>query len=154
MPINGTRGDLSAYVRCHGDATDDRTVGKRTGRPERRGLHVRILLQGRSARSIAVNPGGDQVQLKATAHVLRTMMGVDAQTSGEMDPDLSGFDAVHLFGLIRPQEAWVQARNAHRQGRPVFLSTVYCDVWEFERVARWVRSGGSHDTPTVTSLRL
>jgi glycosyltransferase involved in cell wall biosynthesis len=97
---------------------------------------MRVLLQGRSARSIAVNAGGDQVKLEATARALRTTMGVDAQISTETEPDLTSFDAVHLFGLVRPQETWLQARNAHRQGKPVFLSTVYCDMWEFERVAR------------------
>ncbi len=97
---------------------------------------MRVLLQGRSARSIAVNPGGDQVKLEATARALRTTMGVDAQISAEAEPDLTGFDAVHLFGLVRPQETWLQARNARRQGKPVFLSTVYCDVWEFERIVR------------------
>jgi glycosyltransferase involved in cell wall biosynthesis len=97
---------------------------------------MRVLLQGRSARSIAVNPGGDQVKLEATAHALRTKMGVDAQISAETEPDLGGFDAVHLFGLVRPQETWLQARNARRQDKLVFLSTVYCDVWEFERVVR------------------
>jgi glycosyltransferase involved in cell wall biosynthesis len=96
---------------------------------------MRVLLQGRSARSILVNPGGDQVQLEATARALRAK-GVDAEVSAEATPSLNGFDAVHLFGLVRPQETWLQARNAHRQGKPVILSTVYCDVWEFERVAR------------------
>jgi len=97
---------------------------------------MKVLLQGRSARSIAVNPGGDQVQLEATAHALRVTRGVDAQISAESEPDLTGFDAVHLFGLVRPQETWLQARNARKQGKPVFLSTVYCDVWEFEQLAR------------------
>lgn len=111
---------------------------------------MRILLQGRSARSIAVNPGGDQVKLEATAHALRTTQGVDARTSTEAEPDLTGFDAVHLFGLVRPQETWLQARNAHRQGKPIFLSTVYCDVWEFERVARsgpvgWIARHSNRD---------
>lgn len=96
---------------------------------------MRILLQGRSARSIAASPGGDQVQLEATASGLRAV-GVEAHISAEATPHLAGFDAVHLFGLVRPQETWVQARNARRQGKPIFLSTVYCDVWEFERFAR------------------
>ncbi len=77
-------------------------------------------------------------------------MGVDAQISAEAEPDLTGHDAVHLFGLVRPQETWIQARNAVRQGRPVFLSTVYCDVWEFEQVARsgpvgWVARRSNRD---------
>jgi glycosyltransferase involved in cell wall biosynthesis len=110
---------------------------------------MRVLLQGRSARSIAANPGGDQIQLEATASWLRAE-GVDAQISAEAAPDLGGYDAVHLFGLVRPQETYVQARNAHRQGKPIFLSTVYCDVWEFERVARsgpvgWIARHSNRD---------
>lgn len=97
---------------------------------------MRILLQGRSSRSVAVSPGGDQIQIEATAEALRAIKGVDARVSAELTPDLNGFDAVHLFGLVRPQETWIQARSARRQGKPVVLSTVYCDVWEFERVAR------------------
>ena len=76
------------------------------------------------------------MQLDATADALRAMRGVDVGISAELTPDLKGFDAVHLFGLVRPQETWIQARNARRQGKPIVLSTVYCDVWEFERVAR------------------
>lgn len=110
---------------------------------------VRVLLQGRSARSIAANPGGDQVQLEATARALRAN-GVDAHISAEAEPNLSGFDAVHLFGLVRPQETWIQARNAARQDKPIFLSTVYCDVWEFEQVARsgpagWIARRSNRD---------
>jgi glycosyltransferase involved in cell wall biosynthesis len=110
---------------------------------------MRILLQGRSARSIAANPGGDQIQLEATARTLRAM-GVDAQISAEAEPDLTDFDAVHLFGLVRPQETWPQARNAQRHGKPVFLSTVYCDVWDFERMARsglvgWIARHSNRD---------
>lgn len=111
---------------------------------------MRVLLQGRSARSLAVNPGGDQIKLEATAHALRANNGVDAQISAELEPDLSDIDAVHLFGLVRPQETWLQARNARRQGKSVFLSTVYCDVWEFERVARsgpvgWIARHSNRD---------
>jgi glycosyltransferase involved in cell wall biosynthesis len=77
-------------------------------------------------------------------------MGVDAQISAEAEPDLRGFDAVHLFGLVRPQETWLQARNGRRQEKPVFLSTVYCDVWEFEQVARsgpvgWIARHSNRD---------
>jgi glycosyltransferase involved in cell wall biosynthesis len=111
------------------------TMRPGSNRTEHAAPLVRVLLQGRSARSIAANPGGDQVQLEATARALRAN-GVDAQISAEAEPNLFGFDAVHLFGLVRPQETWIQAKNAIRQGKPVFLSTVYCDVWEFEQVAR------------------
>ena len=95
-----------------------------------------MLLQGRSARSIATSPGGDQVQLEQTARVLRTRHGVDAVPSSALEPDLDGFDAVHVFGIVRPQEVWIQARNARRHGKPVVLSTVFCDVAEFEAADR------------------
>jgi glycosyltransferase involved in cell wall biosynthesis len=97
---------------------------------------MRILLQGRSARSIQTAPGGDQVQLEETARFLREKFDVDVLVSSELQPDLTGIDAVHLFGIVRPQEVWIQARNARRQGKPILLSTVYCDVREFERTAR------------------
>jgi glycosyltransferase involved in cell wall biosynthesis len=96
---------------------------------------MRALLQGRSAKSLAATPGGDQVQIEETASALREL-GVEVEISGELEPDLTEFDLVHLFGLVRPQEVWTQARNATRQRKPVFLSTVYCDVWEFEVTAR------------------
>jgi glycosyltransferase involved in cell wall biosynthesis len=113
-------------------------------------IRMKVLLQGRSSRSIAVSPGGDQVQIDATANALRTVAGVEVHVSPDLEPDLGKFDAVHLFGLVRPQETWVQARNAYRQGKPIILSTVYCDVWEFERVARagpvgWIARHSNRD---------
>jgi glycosyltransferase involved in cell wall biosynthesis len=93
---------------------------------------VRVLLQGRSARSVATAPGGDQLQLEETAKSLRSDFDVEAVTSSSLEPDLRGYDLVHLFGIVRPQEVWLQARNARRQDVPIVLSTVYCDVSEFE----------------------
>jgi glycosyltransferase involved in cell wall biosynthesis len=112
---------------------------------------VRVLLQGRSARSIQTAPGGDQVSLVETAAALREHFDVDAVPCAELEPDLRGFDAVHLFGLVRPQEVWVQARHAHRAGLPIFLSTLYCDFSEFELRDRqgpvgWV---GRHTSQSV-----
>lgn len=97
---------------------------------------MKVLLQGRSARSLAVSPGGDQVKLEATAQALRRDCGVDAVPNSDLRPDLSGYDLVHLFGLTRPQDVWVQARNAQRQGVPFVLSPIYLDVWELERDSR------------------
>lgn len=62
--------------------------------------------------------------------------GVEARLSSELEPNLDGFDAVHLFNVVRPHEAWVQARNAVRQHRKVLLSTVYCDTRDFDRAGR------------------
>lgn len=96
---------------------------------------MRVLLQTRSAVSVAKSGGGDVTQAYETARRLNAL-GIDARVSAELQPDLEDVDLVHLFNLVRPQDAMVQARHAWRHGRPVALSTVYCDMWEFDRSAR------------------
>lgn len=96
---------------------------------------MRVLLHGRSVRSTASSGGGDVVQLLRTAEALRSR-GVDAEVSQELTPSLDDYDAVHLFNIVRPQEAWTQARNAVAQNKCIFLSTVYCTVWEYDQLAR------------------
>ncbi len=97
---------------------------------------MKVLLQGRSAQSLASTPGGDQVLIDELAARLRSSHGVQAIASSELTPDLTSVDAVHLFGLVRPQDVWVQARHAALHHKPIFLSPVYCDVWEFEQRGR------------------
>lgn len=80
-------------------------------------------------------PGGDTVQLIKTAERLRKM-GISVDISTDLDPPLAGYDLVHLFNLTRPQEVYLQARNAKRQGRKIALSTIYVLYSEFERKAR------------------
>jgi glycosyltransferase involved in cell wall biosynthesis len=96
---------------------------------------MKVLLQTRSSVSVATSPGGDVIQARETARALKSL-GVDAQVSAELRPDLTDVDLVHVFNLVRPQDALVQARHAWRHGRPVVLSTVYADMWEFDLSAR------------------
>ena len=96
---------------------------------------MRVLLQTRSAVSVAKSWGGDVTQAHETARGLDAL-GIDARVSSELEPDLTDVDLVHLFNLVRPQDAMVQARHAWRHDRPVALSTVYCDMWEFDTSAR------------------
>ena len=96
---------------------------------------MRVLLQTRSAVSVAKSWGGDVAQAYETARGLGAF-GIDARVSAELRPDLTDVDLVHVFNLVRPQDAMVQARHAWRHRRPVALSTVYCDMWEFDRSAR------------------
>jgi glycosyltransferase involved in cell wall biosynthesis len=63
-------------------------------------------------------------------------IGIDTRVSAELCPDLTDVDLVHIFNLVRPQDAMVQARHAWRHRCPVALSTVYCDMWEFDSSAR------------------
>ncbi len=96
---------------------------------------MRVLMQTRSAVSVASSPGGDVAQAHETARAL-TSLGIDVRVSSELQPDLTGIDLVHVFNLVRPQDAMVQARHAWRHRRPVALSTVYCDMWEYDSSAR------------------
>jgi glycosyltransferase involved in cell wall biosynthesis len=106
----------------------------RVGRARDRRI-IKVLLQTRSGVSVEKSPGGDVVQAHATARALRSI-GIDARVSAALKPDLSDVDLVHVFNLVRPQDAMVQARHAWRHRRPVVLSTVYCDMWDFDRCAR------------------
>jgi glycosyltransferase involved in cell wall biosynthesis len=96
---------------------------------------MKVLLQTRAARSVAMSPGGDVVQAHETAGALRHR-GLEVDVSSELEPDLTDYDAVHLFNVVRPHETWLQATNAVNQGRKVLLSTVYCDTAEFDRAGR------------------
>lgn len=93
---------------------------------------MNVLLQSRV--SLYSAPGGDTVQVERTAEALRAC-GVAADISLELEPDLSGYDLVHLFNLTRVHETYLQAENAKRQGRPVALSTIYWNEEEYERQA-------------------
>jgi glycosyltransferase involved in cell wall biosynthesis len=97
---------------------------------------MRVLLQSRV--TLFSGPGGDTVQVCKTADALRKL-GVTCQISTELKPDLSEWDIVHLFNLTRPQEVYLQARNAVRQRKPIALSTIYLSGTDFDRAAR----GGS-----------
>lgn len=94
---------------------------------------MKILFQSRT--TLFSVPGGDTVQLVKTAEYLRKL-GVKVDISTELEPDLSGYDLVHLFNLMRPQEVYLQARNAKQQGIAVALSTIYGLYTEYERKVR------------------
>lgn len=94
---------------------------------------MKVLFQSRS--TLFSVPGGDTVQLLKTAESLRKL-GVVVDISTELEPSLDGYDLVHLFNLMRPQEVYVQAANAKRQGKRVALSTIYGLYTEYERKAR------------------
>jgi len=99
---------------------------------------VKVLFQSRS--TLFSVPGGDTVQLLKTEEFLRGL-GIAVEISTELEPALEGYDLVHLFNLMRPQEVYLQAANAKRQGRPVVLSTIYGLYTEYERKARTGMAG-------------
>jgi glycosyltransferase involved in cell wall biosynthesis len=96
-------------------------------------MTIRVLMQSRS--TLFSVPGGDTVQVVKTREHLRSL-GIRADISLDLEPDLSGYDLVHLFDVIRPQDLYLQARNARRRGVPIALSPIYVQYDEYDRRAR------------------
>jgi len=94
---------------------------------------LRVLMQSRV--TLFSVPGGDTIQILKTKEYLEKL-GVESDISLELEPDLAGYDIVHLFNLMRPQEVYLQAQNAKRQGKPVILSPIYGLYTDYERNAR------------------
>lgn len=89
---------------------------------------MRVLMQIRD--NYLTGPGGDTIQLLKTKEYLEKI-NVDVDISTELEPDLTGYDLVHLFNLTRIQETYLQAKNAKKQGKPIALSTIY---WPFDEI--------------------
>jgi hypothetical protein len=94
---------------------------------------VRVLFQSRA--TLFSGLGGDTIQVLKTADALRAC-GCEVDISLELEPDVRAYDIVHLFNLTRPQEVYLQALNAKKQGKMVALSTIYLDYTEADGRAR------------------
>ena len=94
---------------------------------------MKILFSSRT--TLFSVPGGDTVQLTKTAEYLKKL-SVTVDISTELEPNLDGYDLVHLFNLMRPQEVYLQALNAKRQGKAIALSTIYGLYTEYEHKVR------------------
>ncbi len=77
-------------------------------------------------------PGGDTIQMLKTKEYLEKL-GIKVDISTELEPDLKEYDLVHLFNIIRPQEVYLQANNAKKQGKQVILSPIYVSYIEYLR---------------------
>lgn len=80
-------------------------------------------------------PGGDTIQILKTKEYLEKL-GIKVDISTELEPDLKEYDLVHLSNLIRPQEIYLQTRNAKQQQKKVVLSPIYCLYTEYEKKGR------------------
>ncbi len=88
-----------------------------------------------SRKTLFSSPGGDTVQIIKTAEYLRRL-GIHVDISTNLKPDLNGYDLVHAFNLMRPQEVWTQVMHARKHNKPVVLSTIYGLYTEYERKGR------------------
>ena len=94
---------------------------------------MKVLFQSR--KTLFSVPGGDTTQILKTKEYLEKL-GVEVDISLELTPDLSNYDIVHVFNLMRPQDIFLQVENAAKHGVPVALSTIYGPYEEYEKKAR------------------
>ena len=94
---------------------------------------MRVLMQSR--KNFFSLPGGDTVQLTKTKEQLEKL-GVVVDISLEFEPDLTGYDIVHLSNVTRIQETYLQVMNAQKQNKPIVLSTIFWPMDEFEKVGQ------------------
>jgi len=94
---------------------------------------MKVLMQSRV--SLFKVPGGDTIQILKTKEYLEKL-GVKVDISLELEPKLDGYDLIHLFNLIRPQEVYLQAKNAKQRGKKVILSPIYVSYREYEKEGR------------------
>ncbi|MCS2892493.1 glycosyltransferase [Parabacteroides faecis] len=94
---------------------------------------MKVLFQSR--KTLYSVPGGDTTQIMKTKEFLEKL-GVIVDVSLELTPDVSEYDVVHVFNLMRPQELYLQVKNAKKYRKKVALSTIYGPYEEYEKVAR------------------
>lgn len=96
---------------------------------------MKVLMQNRA--DAFTNSGGDTVQMLKTKEELEKL-GVEVDISLELEPNLDGYDIVHLFNISRINETWMQCVNAKKQGKKIVVSTIYhCkkEIREYEEKA-------------------
>jgi len=89
---------------------------------------MRVLLIVRP--SADERSGGDLTQARFTRRALEAA-GVHADILPALDPDVSGYDLGHVFGVFDPEICAVQVRACRRAGVPVALSPIWWDLYEF-----------------------
>lgn len=94
---------------------------------------MRLLLQSRG--DLFTHPGGDTVQVQATASAL-SARGHRVTVDCSLAPSLEGVDVVHLFNLTRYAETLCQSRAARKRGVPYVLSPIHHSLERYNREGR------------------
>ena len=81
--------------------------------------------------------GGAASVMHATARALRAR-GVEVDVTYELEPDVDGYDLVHVFNLWEPPTALEQLRHLARTGVPVVWLPFYLHLCEYAWVNRVV----------------
>lgn len=96
-------------------------------------MGIKVLLQSRS--SLFSHHAGDTTQVLKTKEYLEKK-GVKVDISLELEPDVSGYDLVHIFNFTTPDETFIQARNAKKYRKKVVLSPIFVDYSEYDKKER------------------
>jgi glycosyltransferase involved in cell wall biosynthesis len=92
-------------------------------------VFMKILYQTRY--NIFSRKGGDTTQiLKTKEYIEKLYPEVSIDINNDPQCDLSNYDLVHIFNLLRPQETLLFVDNAQKQNKKIALSTIY---WKDER---------------------
>lgn len=80
-------------------------------------------------------PGGDTTQLLKTKEYLEKI-GVDVDISINPNIDLTKYDLIHIFNIMRPFETYLFIKNALKQNKKIVMSSIYWDFDEFNKLGR------------------
>lgn len=94
---------------------------------------MRILFQNRF--DYLEVPGGDTTQMFKTKEYLEKI-GVTVEISTNPNEDLSQYDLVHIFNIMRPFETYLYIQNAIKQNKKIVMSSIYWDFDEFNKEGR------------------
>jgi glycosyltransferase involved in cell wall biosynthesis len=94
---------------------------------------MKVLFQSRT--TLYTSPGGDTTQILKTKEYLEKL-GIEVNISIELNPNVDDYDIIHVFNLMRPQELYLQIKNAKSRNKKVALSTIYGPYIEYEQKAR------------------
>lgn len=94
---------------------------------------MKVLFQNRF--DYLTIPGGDTTQLLRTKEYLEKI-GVKVDISTDPKIDLSNYDLVHIFNIMRPFESYLFIKNALKQNKKIVMSSIYWDFDEFNKLGR------------------
>ncbi|MED5015714.1 glycosyltransferase [Paenibacillus chibensis] len=111
---------------------------------------MKVLYQTRY--NIFERKGGDTVQILKTKEFIESRYPhIRIDIDSDPHADLSSYDMVHIFNMLRPQETVLFMENARKQGKKTALSTIFWRSTEFERhgqigLRKWVNRMISYDS--------
>lgn len=84
--------------------------------------------------------GGDIIHAEKTRDALKKL-GVDAEMTTELFPDIASYDLVHIFNLDWVRDAYLQTKNVREQRKPIILSPLHHSFSEIEEFEQKMRFG-------------